>query len=69
MWIQIDNERGEIFGSKPGEAMHNFIEQHVPLKRAATADDLAGAVVFLCSPDADYITGQCLNVDGGIEMD
>ncbi|OGO26638.1 MAG: hypothetical protein A2W33_06880 [Chloroflexi bacterium RBG_16_52_11] len=69
MWLQIDLERGELFGSKPGEAMHNFIEQNVPLKRAATADDLAGAVAFLCSSDADYITGQCLNVDGGIEMD
>lgn len=69
MWIQIDHERGEIFGSKPGEAMHNFIEQNVPLKRAATPEDLAGAVAFFCSPDSDYITGQCLNVDGGIEMD
>ena len=69
MWIQIDQERGELFGSQPGEAMHNFIEQYIPLKRAATADDLAGAVAFLCSSDADYITGQCLNVDGGIEMD
>jgi NAD(P)-dependent dehydrogenase (short-subunit alcohol dehydrogenase family) len=69
MWMQIDHERGEIFGSKPGEALHNFIESNIPLKRAATAEDLAGAVAFLCSPDSDYITGQCLNVDGGIEMD
>jgi len=69
MWVQIDQERGEIFGSKPGEAMAIFIEQNIPLKRAATAEDLAGAVAFLCSADADYITGQCLNVDGGIEMD
>jgi len=69
MWVQIDNERGEIFGSNPGEAMHNFIEQYIPLKRAATAEDLASAVTFFCSPDSDYITGQCLNVDGGVEMD
>jgi NAD(P)-dependent dehydrogenase (short-subunit alcohol dehydrogenase family) len=69
MWVQIDRERGEIFGSKPGEAMHDFIEKNIPLKRASTIEDLAGAVCFLCSPDADYITGQCLNVDGGIEMD
>ena len=69
MWTQIDRERGELFGSKPGEAMHNFIETNIPLKRASSVEDLAGAVSFLCSPDADYITGQCLNVDGGIEMD
>jgi len=69
MWVQIDRERGQIFGTQPGEAMHNFIEQNVPLKRAGTAEDLAGAVAFFCSPEADYITGQCLNVDGGIEMD
>jgi NAD(P)-dependent dehydrogenase (short-subunit alcohol dehydrogenase family) len=30
---------------------------------------MAGAVAFLCSSDADYITGQTLNVDGGFEMD
>jgi meso-butanediol dehydrogenase/(S,S)-butanediol dehydrogenase/diacetyl reductase len=69
MWTQIDQERGQLFGSKPGEAMANFIEQNIPLKRAATAEDLAAAVAFLCSADADYITGQCLNVDGGLEMD
>lgn len=69
MWIQIDQERGQLFGTRPGEAMHDFIEQNIPLKRAGTANDLAGAVSFLCSPDADFITGQCLNVDGGIEMD
>jgi meso-butanediol dehydrogenase / (S,S)-butanediol dehydrogenase / diacetyl reductase len=40
----------------------------VPLKRAATPEDLAGVVSFLCSADADYITGQALNVDGGYEM-
>ena len=39
-----------------------------PLKRTATAEDIAAAVSFLCSTDADYITGQALNVDGGIEM-
>jgi NAD(P)-dependent dehydrogenase (short-subunit alcohol dehydrogenase family) len=68
MWAQIDRERGEIFGSKPGEAFANFVET-IPLKRPATPEDVAAAVAFLCSPDSDYITGQCLNVDGGIEMD
>ncbi len=68
MWEQIDRDRGRLFGSKPGEAIASFI-QTVPLKRAATPDDIAGAVVFFCSSDSDYITGQALNVDGGFEMD
>lgn len=68
MWQQIDAERARLFGAQPGEAMASFINT-VPLKRAATPDDIAGAVAFLCSVDADYITGQALNVDGGFEMD
>ena len=67
MWQQIDQERGELFGAKPGEAVDAFINV-VPLKRAATAEDIAGAVAFFCSKDANYITGQALNVDGGFEM-
>ena len=68
MWRQIDKDRAAMLGVQPGDAMTAFI-QNVPLKRAGTAEDLAGAVAFLCSPDADYITGQTLNVDGGFEMD
>jgi 3-oxoacyl-[acyl-carrier protein] reductase len=40
----------------------------IPLGRLETTEDVAGAVSFLCSPDASYITGQSLNVDGGMEM-
>jgi NAD(P)-dependent dehydrogenase (short-subunit alcohol dehydrogenase family) len=68
MWDQIDRDRGQLFGAQPGEAMAAFI-QTVPLKRAATPEDIAGAVAFFCSSDSDYITGQALNVDGGYEMD
>jgi NAD(P)-dependent dehydrogenase (short-subunit alcohol dehydrogenase family) len=67
MWTQIDQDRGRLFGAKEGDAMAAFIQQ-VPLKRAATPEDLAGVVAFLCSSDADYITGQAVNVDGGFEM-
>ncbi len=68
MWQQIDRDRGQLFGAQPGEAMASFIRT-VPLRRAATPEDIAGAVAFFCSSDADYITGQALNVDGGFEMD
>ncbi len=67
MWQEIDRDRAQLFGAQPGEAMAAFIQQ-VPLKRAATPEDLGGVVAFLCSSDADYITGQAINVDGGFEM-
>jgi len=67
MWQQIDRDRAQLFGASPGEAMAAFI-QTVPLRRAAMPEDVAGAVAFFCSSDADYITGQALNVDGGYEM-
>lgn len=38
----------------------------IPLKRAGTPQDVASAVCFLCSSDADYITGQVVCVDGGM---
>jgi len=41
------------------------IEKTIPLGRVATADDVAGPILFLCSPLARHITGEILNVNGG----
>lgn len=42
-----------------------MMEDATPLERVGTADDVAGAVAFLASHDADFITGTVLPVDGG----
>jgi 3-oxoacyl-[acyl-carrier protein] reductase len=44
------------------------LQAQIPLGRIGTPDDVAGAVVFLVSPAADYITGQVLHVDGGMAI-
>lgn len=44
------------------------ISANIPLKRMGTPEDIAKAVKFLASEDSSYITGQVLNVDGGMLM-
>lgn len=68
MWADIDRTQAERFALAQGEWIRTTVEK-IPLKRAGTPEDLAAAISFLLSTDADYITGQTLNVDGGVEMD
>lgn len=51
----------------PASAKEDMLRS-IPLGRPATADDVAQAVLFLASDQACYITGQVLNVDGGMVM-
>ncbi len=44
------------------------IEKNIPLKRLGTTADVANLVKFLASDDSSYITGQVINVDGGMLM-
>lgn len=45
-----------------------FIKNNVPLKRLGSAQDVANVVSFLISDESNYITGQVINVDGGMVM-
>jgi len=58
---------GKLRGITAEEVKQSYLTQ-VPLGRLATPDDVATIVAFLCSHDADYMTGQALNVTGGQVM-
>ncbi len=47
------------------EGMRRFVEANIPMGRFGKPEEIANAVVFLCSERASWITGACLNVDGG----
>lgn len=71
MWEYNDRVWGEILSGEKqygkGELMAEWV-QGIPLKRAGKPQDVAGLVAFLASDDAHYITGQTINVDGGLIM-
>ncbi len=50
------------------EEQRKAVTDAIPLKRVAKPDDVAKVVLFLASPDADYITGQVIAVDGGMSV-
>ena len=51
----------------PDEAKQAMLQQ-TPLARLGDAADIAGAVRFLCSDEASFVTGEVLLVDGGLGM-
>jgi len=52
---------------KLSEEVKKKLSEQIPLSRLGTPEDIANAAVFLCA-DADYITGQVINVNGGMYM-
>lgn len=60
-FIPTDINRKMIEGTDRGRR----ILEHTPMARFGTADEIAGAAVFLCSPAASFTNGCIINVDGG----
>ena len=62
----VDTVRNDVVGK--GEAWERLMET-IPLKRAATPEEIADCIGFLCTKSASYIQGQCININGGTVME
>jgi NAD(P)-dependent dehydrogenase (short-subunit alcohol dehydrogenase family) len=67
MWDQIDHQRAELYGLDAGEARRQFTAQ-IPLNRPATPQEIADVACYLLGSGASYVTGQAVNVCGGLVM-
>jgi len=60
-WVATDMTTHDL----ADDAVQASIIRTIPLGRAATPEEIAGPIVFLCSEWANHITGEVLNVNGG----
>jgi 3-oxoacyl-[acyl-carrier protein] reductase len=61
-WIET------AFGEQADEAFRRSVAEDTPLGRWGRPEDVAGAALYLASPEAAFITGQAINVNGGVVM-
>jgi 3-oxoacyl-[acyl-carrier protein] reductase len=61
-WIET------AFGAGANDKLRRTVAESTPLKRWGTPEDVAGAAVYLASPAASFLTGQTINIGGGIVM-
>ena len=67
MMMDIAHQVGKNAGKSDEWGMQTFAKD-IALKRLSEPEDVANAVAFLAGPDSDYITGQTLEVDGGMQF-
>ena len=64
----LSNQVPGMKGLTPEQVFEAAVKKQIPMGRAQVPEDIGNAVVFFASDDAKEITGQALNVDGGIQM-
>ena len=72
MWEYNDRVWGEMLSTdkkkySKGELMQEWVDA-IPLRKAGMPEDVASVIAFLASEDARYVTGQTINIDGGMFM-
>jgi len=67
MWKRMDRDWTQLQGVETGQVWQQRVAA-VPMGRPQHPDDVAGLALYLASPAADYMTGQSINIDGGLMM-
>lgn len=63
---RFNEEVGARKGITGKQALDEFVQANIPMQRVGEASEVASVVLFLCSPEAGYINGAILPVDGGL---
>lgn len=69
MWERIIDEHDRVSGDGAGRRYLDEVMARVPLRRMGRAEEVGAVALFLLGSASSYLTGQSLNVDGGLEMD
>jgi NAD(P)-dependent dehydrogenase (short-subunit alcohol dehydrogenase family) len=58
----------QMIAQGQGEELKAMLQTYVPMRRLGRPEEIADAVLWLCSSAASYVTGQSISVDGGFVM-
>lgn len=65
-FVYADTDSTRFYAGEGHDRMREDVKELTPLRSLATADDVADAISYLCSPGAGFVSGQTLMVDGAI---
>lgn len=68
MWETIDESLAKHENKEKGEVIKYYSNQLIALGRTSVPEDVASFVSYLASKDSDYMTGQSVIIDGGIQF-